>query len=326
VLWGSTRTRYNRVEGYSWGPAVNWVLGRGYEARAEARIGLADLSPNGELSLLRTNGRTTVGGGAYRRLRTATDFGDPLTFGAGLGALLYGRDEGIYFRAWGGEATWTRQTASGPVGLRAFVERHDAARTETRRSLFSSLDRSSAIVDLPAQEGTFAGVAASWRTTRGLDPRGWRLLADLRGEAAGGTAEYARALVEATVSKRLVSWLGVGITGSAGTATDDVPAQRAFYIGGLRTVRGQIAGTNAGDTYWFARNEVTWRPDRAVRPSVFYDLGWAGARRDVASPGRPMSGAGVGLSILDGAIRFDVARGIFPGKTTRFDMSLEARF
>lgn len=323
---GTNRMRYNRVEGYSWGPAMSWNLGRGYEVRAEARLGMADLSPNGELSLSRSNGRTTIGAGAFRRLRTATDFGDPLTFGAGLGALLYGRDEGLYFRAWGAEATWTRQTASGPVGVRAFVERHDAARTETTRALFGGVDRSTAIVDLPATEGTFAGVAGSWRTTRGLDPRGWRLLADVRAEAAGGTTEYARGLVEATLSKRLVSWLGVGLTGSAGTATDEVPAQRAFFVGGLRTVRGQLAGTQGGDTYWFSRNELTWKPDAAIRPSVFYDIGWAGARDRIGSPGRPMSGAGVGLSILDGAIRFDLARGIHPRQLTRFDLSLEARF
>jgi hypothetical protein len=39
-----------------------------------------------------------------------------------------------------------------------------------------------------------------------------------------------------------------------------------------------------------------------------------------------MSGAGVGMSFLDGLIRADLAKGIYPSKRFRFDMYLEARF
>ena len=39
-----------------------------------------------------------------------------------------------------------------------------------------------------------------------------------------------------------------------------------------------------------------------------------------------MSGVGAGVSILDGMIRFDVARGLYPTKAYRLDLSLEARF
>ena len=41
---------------------------------------------------------------------------------------------------------------------------------------------------------------------------------------------------------------------------------------------------------------------------------------------RPMSGAGVGVSFLDGLFRFDVARGIYPLKQFRADLYLEAKF
>ncbi len=314
---GTNRVRYNRVEALSWGPSVRMQLGKGYTARAEARIGVGDWSPNAELGLDRSNGRTTIGGTVYRRLRAMNEFGDPLTFGAGLGAFLYGRDEGLYFRVWGAEGSWTRTTNAGPVGVRVFAERHDAARAQTNFSVFGNLANSVALRDLPVREG---------RTSRGLDPAGWQLLSDVRTEAAAGTQAYARGLVELTVSKRLARWLGLAVTGSTGTATDSVPVQRAFTVGGLRTVRGQLSGTNIGDSYWFARNELTWSPGAAVRPSVFYDIGWAGRRADYASPGRPMSGFGAGLSILDGALRFDLSRGIHPLRITRLDVSLEARF
>jgi hypothetical protein len=39
-----------------------------------------------------------------------------------------------------------------------------------------------------------------------------------------------------------------------------------------------------------------------------------------------MSGAGVGVSVLDGMIRLDLARGIYPRIQTRIDLSVEARF
>ena len=64
----------------------------------------------------------------------------------------------------------------------------------------------------------------------------------------------------------------------------------------------------------------------AWRPVVFYDMGWAGARGDWRHPGRPLSGAGAGLSILDGLIRFDLSRGLYPERQWRFDTYFEARF
>ena len=109
----------------------------------------------------------------------------------------------------------------------------------------------------------------------------------------------------------------------------DLPAQRAFYVGGLQTVRGQFARPSGegrvGDAFWLARAEVG-TGFLALRPSLFYDVGWAGARSDFLRAGRPLSGAGVGLSVLDGLFRVDVSRGIWPEKRWRADFRLGARF
>jgi hypothetical protein len=43
-------------------------------------------------------------------------------------------------------------------------------------------------------------------------------------------------------------------------------------------------------------------------------------------PGRPLSGVGVGWSLLDGLVRFDLARGLYPSRQWRLDSYLEARF
>ena len=65
---------------------------------------------------------------------------------------------------------------------------------------------------------------------------------------------------------------------------------------------------------------------RAVRPVLFGDLGWAGRREDWQHPGRPISGAGIGWSVLDGLIRMDLSRGIYPRQRMRLDLYVEARF
>jgi hemolysin activation/secretion protein len=110
----------------------------------------------------------------------------------------------------------------------------------------------------------------------------------------------------------------------------DLPLQRAFYIGGLQTVRGQYARLDGegrvGESFLLGRGEVALGRMVGARPTVFYDIGWAGSREEFARRGRPLSGAGVGLSLLDGMIRFDVSRGIRPEQRWRVDFYLDARF
>jgi len=63
-----------------------------------------------------------------------------------------------------------------------------------------------------------------------------------------------------------------------------------------------------------------------IRKIVFADLGWAGPRADFSHPGRPLSGAGIGASFMDGLVRIDVAKGIYPEKAVRANLYVEARF
>jgi hemolysin activation/secretion protein len=104
--------------------------------------------------------------------------------------------------------------------------------------------------------------------------------------------------------------------------------QRLWYLGGAQTVRGQRPDTtNSGNAYWLTRTELAYDAG-GYRPSLFADLGWTGARDNLYKNeiGRPMSGVGVGSSLMDGLIRFDVARGLYPQKRWRVDMYVEARF
>lgn len=318
--------RYNRVEGFSLGTEVTWPLGAGYTASGQARIGLADWQPNAEVRLARSNGRTTVQGAVYRRLAYTNDFGNPLSFGSSLATLLYGRDEGFYYRALGAEATWVRRTATGSLTWRAFGERDDAARKRWNFNLANAFSSNREMLDnITAQEGMMAGGSMQWQASHGLNPDSWQVVTDVRAEAAGGDFTYARGLAEITVTRPLTRKLAFSQTASGGMATDSVPLQRQFFLGGLRTVRGQVAGTQVGDTYWMSRSELGYGSS-GQRQALFLDLGWAGRRADFTTPGRPMAGVGYGTSWVDGLIRSDIARGIYPRKGWRFDLSLGARF
>jgi hemolysin activation/secretion protein len=151
----------------------------------------------------------------------------------------------------------------------------------------------------------------------------------VRGEAAAGTFDYTRGAFDATVSHGLGGGVQGALTGSAGTSGGTLPPQRAWFIGGAQTVRGQRPSLTlpgqAGNSYWLGRAELG-KQYAVVRPTVFGDVGWAGDRTAWSHPGRPVSGAGVGVSFLDGLFRMDVSRGIWPRKRTLFDMYFEARF
>ena len=321
--YGLAHTRFNRVEGLSTGAVAKVTLGKGYTASLGARASVADAQLNGDLTLERSNGRSQLRGTLFRRLAVSSDFGDPLSFGASLASLAYARDEGFYHRAWGAELAGERPFRGG-LEWRVFAEQQWTAPVENRWSLFGGANDDRFIGNVTADRAWLYGAATRWRGSHGLNPAGWRTSADLRLEGATGDFQFGRAMLETTVSRGLGP-IAASLTGAAGTTVGELPAQRHFFLGGLQSVRGQTAGTGYGEAFWLGRLEVGAN-NAAVRPLVFGDLGWAGARDGWSRVGRPMSGVGVGASFLDGMFRFDLARGLYPRVQTRFDVSVEARF
>lgn len=334
VEYGLAQTRYNRVEGLSTALRASQQLGKGYSWDASVRGGTADLSLYGDLGVSRSNGRLTYRAGGYRRLAVANnDWGSPLSFGASLGSLLYGRDEGYFYRASGVELERS-QARGGGLSLKAFLELQHQATWNTRFNVSRAFGSATEFFpNITAERATVAGVALRQQFSKGLDPARWRLLGDVRaeggalldrarGDSAGNT--YGRLAGDLTVSGPLVGHVSAALTTSAGYAPN-APLQRQFFLGGAQTVRGQLLGTAAGDTYWMGRLEAAW--SRSVtRPVIFGDVGWAGPWSEKSNPGRPISGVGIGNSIFDGLIRLDLSRGIYPRKQFRLDLYVEARF
>ena len=324
ISYGLPYTRFNRIEGFSTAVAADQVLGGGYSAHALFRMGAADLSPNGELSLDRTDGRRTIGVGIYRRLVASNDWGDPLGFSSSLSALFFGRDEGFYYRTWGAELKGQKDYGMFN-SWRLFAEQQLDATVQTEFSIAHPGGVKGNLTNIDAVNGKIVGLAVGHHSSFGLDPHGFRALTDIELEGAAGTFDYSRGSVQTTLSHGLGRSVDGALTLGSGTSGGHLPIQKQFFLGGVQTVRGQRAGAAIGDSFWMTSAELgTGSP--GFRKIVFGDLGWAGSRTDFAHPGRPLSGAGVGASFMDGLIRIDIARGIYPEKAIRTNLYVEARF
>jgi len=324
ISYGLAYTRFNRIEGFSTALAADQVLGGGYSAHALFRLGAADLSPNGELSLDRTDGRRTIGVGIYRRLVASNDWGDPLGFSSSLSALFFGRDEGFYYRTWGAELKGQKDYGMFN-SWRLFAEQQLDATVQTEFSIAHPGGVKGNLTNIDAVNGKIVGLAVGHHSSFGLDPHGFRALTDIKLEGAAGTFDYSRGSVQTTLSHGLGRSVDGALTLGGGTSGGHLPIQKQFFLGGVQTVRGQRAGAAIGDSFWMTSAELgTGWP--GFRKIVFGDLGWAGPRTSFSNPGRPLSGAGVGASFMDGLIRIDVAKGIYPEKAIRTNLYVEARF
>jgi hypothetical protein len=329
--YGLAQTRYNRVEGLSIGISAATELGKGYSVDGSARLGIGDWSPNAEAAIARSNGRTTWRVAGYKELAVVSDWGAPLSFGSGLGAFLFGRDDGFYYRSVGLDLT--RTISDGGLTTRFFAEHHSEAEVTTAFSLARAMGSGTEFGEnIVATRGNVAGMSIRDIRSAGLDPQGWRAFSDLRLEGGlfAPSADsldgefYSRAALDLTVSRGFGARTAASLTVGGGIS-DKAPVQRQFLLGGTETVRGQRPGTQGGDAYWLTRLEIG-RGIAAARGVVFGDVGWAGPRSMWSHPGRPMSGAGVGVSFMDGLVRADLARGIYPSTRFRFDLYVEARF
>jgi hemolysin activation/secretion protein len=304
-------------------------LGAGYSLRALARIGVADREPNVELTGARSDLRRTLALTAYNRLVSAGDWGNPLGLGSSISAFLFARDDGFYYRASGVELTRTPdQPSAFTLSWSLFAEQERNARQRTTFSLARSVRGVQFEPNITTQRALYAGARARVTRSFGEDPEGFRLFNDLRLEAAhGDTGTYGRAALDMTASHGLLGG-SAALTLAAGSSVGVLPLQRNWFLGGTQTVRGLRPGSEMGDAFWLARAEYGLGLG-VVKPVLFGDLGWAGDRRkwnDIG--GTPMAGVGAGFSVLDGLVRFDVARGLQPvgQRGWRVDAYLDGRF
>ncbi|MDP2482986.1 MAG: BamA/TamA family outer membrane protein [Candidatus Palauibacterales bacterium] len=299
--------RYNRVEALSAGIRRQGPVA-GLTGWGEVRLGVGDLIPNVELGLREDLAGGAIEASAYYRLAAANDWGNPLNLESSVNALLFGYDYGEYYRRAGVSVELNRESGRFRHEIEAFAESHWSEEKHTNFSIPNLLGRADPPPNIRADEITIAGLAGRLRLQGGVDPDRLVTTGSIWGEAGVGDTEYARLAVGATVTLPLSWRLGLSLDGSGGTTFGDVPVQRLYYLSGPQTVRSFEPGQIAGEAFWLARAELA-AGHPAVRFVAFGDVGSAGDRSDLAKAGRFVA-LGAGVSVLDGLIRADLARGV----------------
>jgi hypothetical protein len=338
--WGWARhdlLRYNRVEGPTVGGRFEAEVGGLFGPltfEAKGFFGFADLEPKARLSFERESVKRRVTLGAYRELQATDAQGRYLGFGNSVYALLFGRDDGEYFMAAGADLVWRPpEAARQSFRFRAYAERQDRVSNNTTFALARSFDgdwdfRPNVEADRAEEAGGELHLAPWW----GTDPLAAQVGLELYGHAATwrtpdstSTENYARASAVLRIAFPLAdaTWRG-GLEGGGGTSWGEAPLQRSWFLGGASTLRGYGAATLVGSSFVRGRLEVARVFPNALTVSGFGDAGWAGLREDFDSDDF-LFGAGVGTSLLDGLIRFDLSHGLTgPEKRFRVDLYLDA--
>ncbi len=107
------------------------------------------------------------------------------------------------------------------------------------------------------------------------------------------------------------------LTVRAGVARGDELTQLDFRLGGPHTVRGYRYGTRVAREFWSAQLDYGLAASPALSPVIFADVG------DTFSSD-PLVGAGIGVSLLNGLIRFDLSKGLRPESALRFELAFRA--
>jgi len=320
ITWDA---RYNRVEALSAGPHLTLKTPFG-PVGAGVRAGIGDLQPNARIALRRESMRRTIELRAYHELTTTDPSLAPLALGNSISALLFGRDDGEYFRASGAALTWTAPPERRQDwDLTGYAEyQNDVARNTHiafPRLWSDSVFRTNITADEAAQYGALMRYRPWW----GTDPMRRQVGVELMLQGEAGDYRHARASATLHGAAPLLRGVRLGVETAIGTSTGDVPVQRLFYLGGASTLRGYESSTINGTSMARARLEIA-RSISFANFALFSDWGWAGDRDASVTRLQQRLSVGAGASFLDGLVRFDVARALWAPRGWRAGLQFDA--
>lgn len=328
--WGLQRPdlmRFNRVEGLSVGARgqvrPSTFLGP-LSVTLTGRLGYADLVPNAHLEVARESLRRRIAVHGYHELSAIEPGARHLGLGNSAMALLFGRDDGDYFRRSGAALEWTPPSARRrSYRMTAYAEYHRAVGAEADFSVRGLWDDDWAFrPDLPAQEGWEYGGTVEISPWWGTDPRLLQGGLDVSIRAATGMTDFARGSLVGRLAVPLPWELRLAVEAGGGTTVGTPSIQRLWFVGGPRTLRGYPPRTMGGERMLRGRGEVARRmPFGSL--SLFSDYAWAGDGSGFALDDGFYS-VGLGLSIVDGLIRLDAGYGLRAPRDLRIDFYLDS--
>ncbi len=233
-----------------------------------------------------------------------------------LAALIFREDFRHYFAHEGFEAfAGIRFTPGVSVGLSYIDERDEALRSSTNGSI-GLLRRDASFRDNPAAE---AGRMRSWTTGLSVEtPPGPRppalhhrheLTYESSGERAGGDFAFTRWIGELRFRLRLAPDQEVALRVKAGgLRSGRLPLQRAFYLGGIGSLRAHTFGGLVGDYVYLTNLEYAFGVYGGFQAVIFQDVGTTWTDRARLSETRPELDAGVALRNRTGRFRINFAR------------------
>jgi hypothetical protein len=254
----------------------------------------------------------------YHDISDLDPFSPGRTVGNSLNSLFAGHDNGDYALSRGGGIRFEQPLETGlELLLAARVERMTSVSRVARSAIndfFGGTGRFPP--NPPVHEGTFAVISAQ---TRNMGRTRWSVTADVVG---GGGRTVGR--LYGDLLGRYGRDFGLTVRLKAGAVTEPATPQALFRQGGVNTVRGFEYGTLRAPAFWAGQIDVT--PfDGRVRPVVFLDAGQASRTSQLFSS-TALVGAGLGLSLFRGLLRFDLSKPISPdgGGKVRFDLLVQS--
>jgi hypothetical protein len=311
--------QYNRVQGLSLGLGYQVpVSGSAARLHATVRYGVSDQRVTGRLTFLLNGGRGLISVTGYHDISDLDPFSPGRTVGNTLNGLFAGHDNADYALSRGGGIRFQQPVKAGlELLLSGRVERLTSV-TRVARSAVNDFFGGTGLFppNPPVHEGTFAVVSAQARN-RGRTR--WSVTADVLGGAGRTTGRLYGDLL-----RRLGRDWGLTLRFKAGAETEPTTSQAQFRLGGVNTVRGFEYGTLVAPAFWAGQLDMT--PfDGRVRPVLFIDAGQASRVSSLFSS-TAIVGAGVGLSLFRGLLRFDLSQPISPdhGGKVRFDVLVQS--
>lgn len=329
LRWGLQRpdlTRFNRVEGLSFG-----VRGQirphapvgPLSLTGTARMGLGDLQVNLRADATRESLRRRIRLSGYNELVSIDEGARHLGLGNSLQGIIFGRDDGDYFYRSGGSLEWTPPSAARRAyRFRTYAEYHRPAPVTTEFAVFQFWKDGWAFrPNIVADEGWEYGAVLDVNPWWGSDPLLTQGGFDLMVQAGSGMSKYGRASLIGRLILPVPLGMRLAVETGGGTSWGDPTVQRLWYVGGSRTLRGFVPRIAGGEDFTRARLEIaktfTWGA-----LSLFSDYGWAGAW-DGFDISAGYTSLGLGLSMIDGLLRMDAAKGVRDPKTFRLDVYLD---